>query len=361
MSSFLNSSNLSKASNLTQSSLVSNNSYYGGIDATNVPIVLLSSYCGSYPYIEVSVKTSVPLAISVQQSNIIITDDDDVVSAQLINAPVNINPTTGSYIFYTHIGFPYFRLVLQNESDPVVAGDIKLTTKLVSVRPSNALTHKDSVLISALDSATGTPTSLTTTDGRLKVEADVTLENIILTPADDGVAVYGSSDGGTDRLILKTDAGGTLNTVSTTADALLTALNALVTENKNLLTKLEINANQAPVSTLLVNDLVGIEYAIGDTIGYPIDMGSMETRDNDICFSGHVNIETGFENPKMIMQFSLADTVYFGDGVECSFYKKNAVTWEFNFQRNNVGPRFVRLLCTSPVKLTLCLATKFKN
>ena len=196
----------------------------------------------------------------------------------------------------------------------------------------------------------------TDVDGKLNVN----ITSLTLEASDDGVGCFGSSDGN-NRIIMKTDAGGTLNTVSTTADALITSLNALVTENKALLQKLEINANQLPISTLLVSSTLGLEYAIGDTIGVAIDMGTMETRNNDICFSGYASIATGYEAPKMIMQYSLSDNQYFGDGVECSFYKKSATEWEFNFQRNNVGPRYVRLLCTSPVKLTLCVATKFKN
>jgi len=197
----------------------------------------------------------------------------------------------------------------------------------------------------------------TDVDGKLNVN----ITSLTLEASDDGVGCFGSSDG-TDRIIMKTDAGGTLNTVSTTADTLITSLNALVAENKELLRKIEINANQLPNSTLLAGiDPAGIPYAIGDVIGTTIDMGTMETRNNDVCFSGYVKIEAGFDNPKLIMQFSLADTQFFGDGVECSFYKKSATEWEFNFQRNNVGLRYVRLLCISPIKLTLCVATMFKN
>jgi len=197
----------------------------------------------------------------------------------------------------------------------------------------------------------------TDVDGKLNVN----ITSLTLEASDDGVGCFGSSDG-TDRIIMKTDAGGTLNTVSTTADTLITSLNALVAENKELLRKIEINANQIPNSTLLAGiDPAGIPYAIGDVIGTTIDMGTMETRNNDVCFSGYVKIEAGFDNPKLIMQFSLADTQFFGDGVECSFYKKSATEWEFNFQRNNVGLRYVRLLCISPIKLTLCVATMFKN
>ena len=197
----------------------------------------------------------------------------------------------------------------------------------------------------------------TDVDGKLNVN----ITSLTLEASDDGVGCFGSSDGA-DRIIMKTDAGGTLNTVSTTADTLITSLNALVAENKELLRKIEINANQIPNSTLLAGiDPAGIPYAIGDVIGTTIDMGTMETRNNDVCFSGYVKIEAGFDNPKLIMQFSLADTQFFGDGVECSFYKKSATEWEFNFQRNNVGLRYVRLLCISPIKLTLCVATMFKN
>ncbi len=200
----------------------------------------------------------------------------------------------------------------------------------------------------------------TDVDGKLNVN----ITSLTLEASDDGVGCFGSSDG-TDRIIMKTDAGGTLNTVSTTADALITSLNALVAENKALLQKLEINANQLPISTMLAGvDPAGIEFAAGDVIGTTIDMGTMETRNNDVCFSGYVLVGapgSGFDNPKLIMQFSLTSNEFFGDGVECSFYKKSATEWEFNFQRNNVGLRYVRLLCTSPIKLTMCVATKFKN
>ena len=192
------------------------------------------------------------------------------------------------------------------------------------------------------------------------LKSNLVVEGISLTPSTDGISVYGSSDG-TDRIIMKTDAGGTLNTVSTTADTLITSLNALVAENKELLRKIEVNANQLPDSTMLAGvDPAGIPYAIGDVIGM-VDMGIAETRNNDICFSGYAKIEAGYDNPKLIMQFSLTSNEFFGDGVECSFYKKSATEWEFNFQRNNVGLRYVRLLCTSPIKLTMCVASMFKN
>jgi hypothetical protein len=221
------------------------------------------------------------------------------------------------------------------------------------------------------------------------LKSNLVVEGISLTPATDGIKIYGSTaqNGATPLLIntddagrinanmmgststgiknlMKTELDGTLNTVSTTADTLITSLNALVTENKELLRKIEVNANQLPDSTMLAGvDPAGIEFAAGDVIGM-VDMGIAETRNNDVCFSGYVLVGapgSGFDNPKLIMQFSLTSNEFFGDGVECSFYKKSATEWEFNFQRNNVGLRYVRLLCTSPIKLTMCVASMFKN
>jgi hypothetical protein len=202
----------------------------------------------------------------------------------------------------------------------------------------------------------------TDVDGKLNVN----ITSLTLEASDDGVGCFGSSDG-TDRIIMKTDAGGTLNTVSTTADTLITSLNALVAENKALLQKLEINANQLPISTQMINVGTGgtpLQFVAGQVIGTVVDMGTMETRNNDICFSGHAIIGaegSGYDDPQIILQFSINQTDWFADGTAASYYKHAATSWDFNFQRNNVGLRYVRMLCAKPIQLNLLIATKFKN
>jgi hypothetical protein len=175
--------------------------------------------------------------------------------------------------------------------------------------------------------------------------------------------MLGSSDG-TDRVILKTETSGVLNTISPTTDALITALNALTTENKALLQKLEINANQLPSTTQMINVGTGapIQFAGGDVIGTVLDMGINEERTNDVCFSGHILLGTfGFNDPSIILQYSHNSYDWFSDGTAASFYKPTAINYQFNFQRNNVGLRYVRLLCERPVQIQILVASKFKN
>jgi len=223
------------------------------------------------------------------------------------------------------------------------------------------------------------------------LKSNLVVEGISLTPATDGIKIYGSTaqNGDTPLLINTDDAGrinanmmgttstgiktlmktgldGTLNTVSTTADTLITSLNALVTENKALLQKLEINANQLPISTQMINVGTGapLQFAAGQVIGTVVDMGTMETRNNDVCFSGHAIVGaegSGYDDPQVILQFSINQTDWYADGTAASYYKHAATSWDFNFQRNNVGLRYVRLLCAKPIQLNLLIATKFKN
>jgi len=198
----------------------------------------------------------------------------------------------------------------------------------------------------------------TDVDGKLNVN----ITSLSLDAVDDGVGCFGSSDGN-NRVIMKTETNGTLNTISTTADALITSLNALVTDNKDLLTKLEINANQLPNTLQMINVGTGtpLQFNTGDVIGSVIDMGVGAVRDNDVCFSGHAFISPGYLDPKVVLQFSINQADWFADGTEASFYKATAVDWQFNFQRNNVGLRYVRLICVSPIQLSVLIATKFKN
>ena len=229
-----------------------------------------------------------------------------------------------------------------------------------------------------------------TTDGVLKTNTTVSVEDIRLDGATDAIRIMGSTDqdvaniklintdvdgrlntnilgssDGNDRIILKTETSGTLNTIAPTTDALITALNALTTENKTLLQKLEINANQLPSTTQMINVGAGnppLQFAGGDVIGTVLDMGINEERTNDVCFSGHILLGTfGFNDPSIILQYSHNSYDWFSDGTSASFYKPTAINYQFNFQRNNVGLRYVRLLCERPVQIEILVASKFKN
>jgi hypothetical protein len=286
-------------------------------------------------------------------------DDIRIVQQAALPPPNNVTDNEPS-VFKGLIKMKYIKVEILN-TEEVDQTYLRSSMIFRDAMPLNSL--DDSVSVGGIDENGTKHLLATTADGVLKTNTTVSVEDIRLDGATDSIRIMGSTDQDVANIkLINTDVDGKLNiNVDATTQQLLTdilAKQALIEAN---IAKMEINANQLPISTLLVYDLEGLEYAKGDPIGVPIDMGYMETRNNDICFSGYVSIATGFEAPKLIMQYSLADTQYFGDGVECSFYKKTETEWEFNFQRNNVGPRYVRLLCTSPVKLKLCVATKFKN
>ena len=315
---------------------------------------------GKYGSYTIAVRSSTTIQYKILQGQAVNRwDDVRILQQPALPAPSNTNDTE-PIVFKGLIKMKYFKVEILNTS---IEDQTYLRSSVIfrDAMPLNSL--DDSISVGGVDENGTKHLLATTADGVLKTNTTVSVEDIKLDGTTDSIRIMGSTDQDVANIkLINTDVDGKLNiNVDGTTQQLLTdilAKQALIEAN---IAKMEINANQAPVSSLLLYDLVGLEYDIGDAIGVPIDMGSMETRNNDICFSGYAKIEEGFDNPKLIMQYSLADTQYFGDGVECSFYKKSATEWEFNFQRNNVGPRFVRLLCVSPVKLTLCLATKFKN
>ena len=130
---------------------------------------------------------------------------------------------------------------------------------------------------------------------------------------------------------------------------------------------METNANQEPIN---VQDIdVGIngtpiQFAAGQVISSVVDMGFGATRNNDVCFSGHAIVGaagSGYDDPQVILQFSYNQTDWYADGTAASYYKESATGWEFVFQRNNVGLRYVRLICAKPIQLNMLISTKFKN
>ena len=315
---------------------------------------------GKYGSYTIAVRSSTAIEYKILQGETVNRWDDVRILQQPALPPPSNSTDTEPIVFKGLIKMKYIKVEIRN-TEQVNQSYLRSSMIFRDAMPLNSL--DDSVSVGGVDENGNKHLLATTPEGVLKTNTTVSVEDIKLDGTTDSIRIMGSTDQDVANIkLINTDVDGKLNiNVDGTTQQLLTdilAKQALIEAN---IQKLEINANQLPISTMLVNSPIGLEYAIGDPIGVAIDMGTMETRNNDICFSGYVSIDTGFEAPKLIMQYSLSDNEYFGDGVECSFYKKTATDWEFNFQRNNVGPRYVRLLCTSPVKLKLCVATKFKN
>lgn len=238
MSSFLAEANTSKSATATSppSSIVPENSYYDGLplfvdyQTSALKFAFVSS--ANYPFIQISVKTLTNLQIILQQAvNNTVDEFDEPVNpvgnnyviAPAMNVPGNpalLDFDIPSEMLYFQVTSPFFRLVVVNQSATQL-GKLLLTTKLASTRPSNALVQKDSVLIAGIN-PTSQPTALRTdAEGRLKVDAALTIESITLTPDNDGVRVFGGVDGTNDYKLLNTDSTGKLNVnvVSLTLDA----------------------------------------------------------------------------------------------------------------------------------------------
>jgi hypothetical protein len=233
MSSFLAEANTSKSAVATTppSSIVPENSYYDGLplfvdyQTSARKFAFVSS--ANYPFIQISVKTLTNLQLILQQAVNNVVDEFDepvnpvgnnyviVPAMNVAGNPALLNYDIPSEMLYFQVTSPFFRLVVVNQSATQL-GQILLTTKLASTRPSNALVQKDSVLIAGIN-PTSQPTALRTDEeGRLKVDAAVTIESITLSPDNDGVRVYGGVGGTNDYKLLNTDSTGKLDIVGAT-------------------------------------------------------------------------------------------------------------------------------------------------
>jgi len=353
--------NTAQASSTTPSKIVDSNTFYGTIQPLNLPVGLIAFPLVSsaeYPHIEISLKNSRNIKIQLQQSSTDEVDGNgDLVTLKTETIESNIagtgvvplSTTSLPLLVYYDVTYPFVRVVLTNE-DAVNSNEVFLTTRLVATRPSNANIHYDNIISGGIGTddngvtrynSNGRPkvNFLTINDNtdRLRVDAEVTIDD--LEPFDDGVAVYGSNDG-VDRIILKTDANG-----------------KVIVEDMD---KLEINANKVPETLTLVSTNPLSVVAGGQVTNYIIDLGTDELRMRNIAYLGEVDVITNTD-PKIIMSFSENNQQFYSDGTNASFYKRSATTWEFCFQRSNIGLRYVKLVAQNATTFNKLKATQFKN
>lgn len=391
--------NTAQASSTTPSKIVVSNTFYGTIQPDGL-VAFPPVSSAEYPHIEISLKNSKNIKIQVQQSSTdevdgngdLVTQKTETVVSELDGTGVvPLSTTSLPLLVYFDVVYPFFRVVLTNE-DAVNSNEVFLTTRLVATRPSNAFIHYDSVISGGfrtddngiiLNDSNGRPEvnilTINENTGRLRVDAEVTIDD--LAPLDDGVAVYGSSDGA-DRIILKTDGTGKLETTTSITSLTLTpaddgiaiygstdgtqsntkliktdANGKVIVENMD---KLEINANKVPINTTLVSTNPLSVVAGGQVTNYIIDLGTDEDRMRNIAYLGEVDVTTNTD-PKIIMSFSENNQQFYSDGTYASFYKKSATAWEFCFQRSNIGLRYVKLVAQNATTFNKLKVTQSKN
>ena len=387
--------NTAQASSTTPSKIVDTNTFYGTMQPVGL-VAFPPVSTAEYPHIEVSLKNSRNIKIQLQQSSTdevdgngnLVTQKTETIQSDITGTGVEpLSTTSLPLMVFFDVAYPFFRVVLTNE-DAVNSNEVFLTTRLVATRPSNANIHYDSVLSTGLNTdangviqlnSDGRPetkaVTITDTTGRLRVDAEVTIDD--LEPLDDGVAVYGSSDG-SDRLILKTDATGKLETNTSITSLTLTpaddgvavfgssngtdriivktdANGKVIVEDMD---KLEINANKAPTTSTLISSSTPISANNDATTS--IDLGTAENRNRNIAFMGEVDVSVN-NDPKIIMSFSDNNTNFYSDGTYCSFYKKSGTAWEFCFQRSNIGLRYVKLVAQNATTFNKVIVTQSKN
>ena len=293
-------------------------------------------------------------------------DDVRIVQQPALPPPAN-NIDTEPSVFKGLIKMKYIKVEIVN-TEEVNQTYLRSSVIFRQAMPLNSL--DDSISVGGIDENGTKHLLATTADGVLKTNTTVSVEDIKLDGTTDSIRIMGSTDQDVANIkLINTDVDGKLNiNVDGTTQQLLTDILAKQNLIEANIAKMEINANQGPTTTTLVSSETPVQFAAGQVIGNVIqnviDMGLMETRNNDICFSGQAVVGaegTGYDNPKVIMQFSVNQTDWYADGVEASYYKHAATSWDFNFQRNNVGQRYVRLICTSPIQLLSCIVTTFKN
>lgn len=317
---------------------------------------------GKYGSYTVAVRSSTEIAYKIMQGQEPNRWDDIRIVSQPALPPASNVEDTEPIVFKGLIKMKYFKVEILNLG--INQTYLRSSVIFRTAMPLNQ--NDDSISVGGIDENGARHLLATTTDGVLKTNTTVSVEDIKLEGASDSIRIMGSTDQDVANIrLINTDVDGKLNiNVDGTTQQLLTdilAKQALIEAN---IAKMEINANQTPTTTTLVSSETPIQFAAGQVIGTFIDMGLMETRNNDICFSGQAVLGaegSGYDDPKVIMQFSVNQTDWYADGVEASYYKHAATSWDFNFQRNNVGQRYVRLICSSPIQLLSCIVTTFKN
>lgn len=341
-------------------------------NSTSIPLQALHSFVGvaedasKYGSYTIAVRSSTAIEYKIYQGQEVNRWDDVRIVQQAALPPPLRDVDTEPSVFKGLIKMKYFKVEIKN-TENVNQTYLRSSVIFRDNTPLNSL--DDSVTAGGIDENGVKRYLATTTDGVLKTNTTVSVEDIKLEGATDSIRIMGSTDQDPANIkLINTDVDGKLNiNMDGTTQQILTDILAKQTLIESNIAKMEINANQLPNTTQMIN--VGttgtpLQFAAGQVIGNVIDMGVGAIRDNDVCFSGHAILTQpggGYDDPKVILQFSINQTDWFADGTEASYYKHSATSWDFNFQRNNVGLRYVRLLCTSPIQLNILIATKFKN
>jgi len=340
-------------------------------NSTSKPLKMYEAFVGvaedvgKYGSYTIAVRSSTAIQYKIYQGQEPNRWDDVRIVQQAALPPPSIVDSEPS-VFKGLIKMKYIKVEILNTED---VNQTYLRSSMIfrDAMPLNSL--DDSVSVGGIDE-NGTKHFLATTpQGVLKTNTTVSVEDIKLEGSTDSIRIMGSTDQDVANIkLINTDTNGKLNinvdaiTQNLLADIL--AKQALIEAN---IQKLETNANQDPIITQDID--VGIngtpvQFAAGQVISSIVDMGFGANRNNDVCFSGHAIIGaegSGYDDPQVILQFSFNQTDWYGDGTAASFYKESATGWEFVFQRNNVGLRYVRLICAKPIQLNMLITTKFKN
>jgi len=262
------------------------------------------------------------------------------------------------------------------------AGEVKKsilvddTGKLITSTEITGLTlTPDDDGVGMFGSSDGTNRVILKTDADGKLETSTQITGLTLSPDDDGVAVYGSD--GTNLIVLKTDADGKLETTSVVSGAVsvsnfpatqvvsgaVSVSNFPATQVVNdttgnpLLTSLNVNANKASFTDSLISTPTAV--GVNGDVGLAVDLGIDENRYRNIVFRGEVDVSVNTD-PKIIMSYSDDNTDYHSDGTFASFYKKTPTTYEFCFQRSNIGLRYVKLVAQNATTFNYVKSTTSK-
>ena len=319
---------------------------------------------GKYGSYTIAVRSSTTIQYKILQGQSV-NRWDDVRILQQPALPPPSSTDTEPIVFKGLIKMKYFKVEILNTS---IEDQTYLRSSVIfrDAMPLNSL--DDSISVGGVDE-NGTKHLLATTpQGVLKTNTTVSVEDIKLDGTTDSIRIMGSTDQDVANIkLINTDVDGKLNiNVDATTQQLLTDILAKQDLIEANIQKLETNANQDPIIVQDIDVGIGnpVQFAKGQVISSVVDMGFGANRNNDVCFSGHAIIGaegSGYDDPQIILQFSFNQTDWYADGVAASYYKESATGWEFVFQRNNVGLRYVRLICAKPIQLNMLISTKFKN
>jgi hypothetical protein len=241
--------------------------------------------------------------------------------------------------FYAKITYPYFRIVLINTAEET--GNVYLTTKLAA---------------SATSSGGGVAN---------------------LNPTDDGVKVYGSSNG-TTPIVLKTDVTGKLEVEIVGPPSLVTIKGSedlvfaqdstsgimYVTDQvgglalESTLANIYSSTIRNTYNTTQVIDpftvtgtfplVIGAAGVIPNTTVdlykiQPFDPADEAFYYNSVSVLGTISGITNINTPQICFQYSNDNVLWFGDGLYPTLLLVSGTTYSFAFQRTGMPARYVRL------------------